>query len=174
MTELFHSTRWVWQSETFWDCYSRRNGRLFQENLLLKATNTNNKPKVVARYYMDYVRGMQRLPRVARADAGTEESSKFYPKMPYWWNAREKRFHIGTSVSNQRVEMLWNFFMKTFSHFWRNLFKHLRNSVFINDSNVFTLYFVFYFVLPSVLLPAINTTATRFVYTRPCIIIAAV
>ena len=64
--------------------------------------------------------------------------------------------------------------MKTFTHFWRNLFKHLRDSVFINDSNVFTLYFVFYFILPLVLLPATNTTATRFVYTRPCILIAAV
>ena len=83
MTELFHSNRWVWQSETFWKCYSRRNGRLFQENLLLKATNTNNKPKVVARYYMDYIRWMQRLPRVVRADARTEGSSKFSPKMPY-------------------------------------------------------------------------------------------
>ena len=71
MTELFHSNRWIWQSETFWNCYSRRNGRLFQENVLLKAKNTNNNPKVVARYYMDYIRGTQRLPRVVRADAGT-------------------------------------------------------------------------------------------------------
>ena len=28
---------------------------------------------MVARYYMDYIRGMQRLPRVARADIGTED-----------------------------------------------------------------------------------------------------
>ena len=39
---------------------------------MLKATNTNNNPKVVARYYMDYIRGMQRLPRVVRADARIE------------------------------------------------------------------------------------------------------
>ena len=74
MTELFHSNRWIWQSENFWNCYSRTNGRLFQENLFLRATNTNNTPKVVARYYMDYIPGMQRLPRVVRADAGTENA----------------------------------------------------------------------------------------------------
>ena len=72
MTDLFHSNRWIWQSETFWNYYSRRNGRLFQETLLLKATHTNNTPKVVARYYMDYIPGMQRLPRVVRADTRTE------------------------------------------------------------------------------------------------------
>ena len=63
MTELFHSNRWIWQSEILWNCYSRRNGWLFQENVLLKATNTNNNPNMVARYYMDYIRGMQRLPQ---------------------------------------------------------------------------------------------------------------
>ena len=30
--------------------------------------NTNNNPKMVAPYYMDYIRGMQILPRVVRAD----------------------------------------------------------------------------------------------------------
>ena len=30
---------------------------------------------MVARYYMNYIRGMQRLPRVVRADAGTENVS---------------------------------------------------------------------------------------------------
>ena len=76
------------------------------------------------------IHGMQRLPRVVRADAGTENvitrelqifsedaiPMKFTRKKVSHWN------------SNQRIEMF--FFMKTFSHFWRNLFKHLRDSVF--------------------------------------------
>ena len=179
MTELFHLNRRIWQSETFWNRYSRRNGRLFQENVLLKATNTKNNSNVVARYYMDYIRGMQRLPRVVRVDAGTENvitrELQIFSDDAILMKCTGKRFHTGTSVSNQRIEMMWSFFMKTFTHFfWRNLFKHLRDSVFINHSNVLTLYFVFYFILPSVLLPAINTTANSFVYTMPCIVIAAV
>ena len=109
-------------------------GRLFQENVLLKATNTNNNPKMVARYYMDYIRGMQRLPRVVRADIGTENvitrELQISPEDSILMKCTGKRFHTGTSVSNKRIEMLLNFFfMKTFTHFWRNLFKHLRDSV---------------------------------------------
>ena len=47
MNDLLHSNRWIWQSETFWNCYLLRNGRLFQENVLLKATNTNNNHNMV-------------------------------------------------------------------------------------------------------------------------------
>ena len=77
----------------------------------------------------------------------------------------EKVSHWNVRFEPKDRNVVEFFFMNTFTHFLRNLFKHLRDSVFINDSNVFTLYFVFYFILPSGLLPAINTTATRFVYT---------
>ena len=121
--------------------------------LWLKAANTNNNPKVVARYYMDYIRGMQRLPRVVRADAGTEnviirELQIFLRRYHTDEMHGEKSFQTGTSTSNQRIEMLWSFLMKTFTHFWRSLFKDLRDSGFINDSNAFTIYCLRFCFLP--------------------------
>ena len=95
MTELFHSNRLIWQSETFWNCYSRRNGLLFQEKLLLKATNTNNNPKVVDGItWTTYVgcRDCQELfVQTLGPKMSSQESSKFSPKMPHWWNARGRK-----------------------------------------------------------------------------------
>ena len=135
MTELFHSNRWIWQSETFWNFYSQRNGRLFQENVLLKATNTNNNPKVVARYYMDYIRGMQRLPKVVRADAGTEnvitrELQIFSEDAILMKCTGKKVSHWNVRFEPKDRNVVEFFFMKTFTHFRRNLFKHLRDSFF--------------------------------------------
>ena len=91
---------------------------------MLKATNTNNNPKMVARYYINYIRGMQSLSRVVRADAGTENvitrELQIFSEDAILMKCT--RFHTGTSVSNQRIEMLWKFYLKTFTHFWRNLF----------------------------------------------------
>ena len=125
-------------------------------------------------YCMDYIRGMQILPRVVRADENviTRKLQIFTEDAILMKCTRKKVSHWNVRFEPKNRNVV-EFFMKTFPHFWRNLFKHLRDSVFINDSNVFTLYFVIYFILPSVLLPAINTTMTRFVYTRPCILIVA-
>ena len=110
-------------------------------------------------YYMDYIRGMQILPRVVRADENviTRKLQIFTEDAILMKCMRKKVSHWNVRFEPKDRNVV-EFFMKTFPHFfWRNLFKHLRDSVFINDSNVFTLYFVIYFILPSVLLPAINT-----------------
>ena len=97
------------------------------KNLLLKAENTNTNYKMVARYYIDYIRGMQRLPRVVRADAGTENvitrELQIFSEDTILMKCTGKKFQTGTSVSNQRIKMLWSFNMKTFTHFGGICFK---------------------------------------------------
>ena len=59
---------------------------------------------------------MQRLPIVARADIGTENvitrELQIFKEVAILMKCTGKRFHTRTSVSNERIEMLWVFFMK--------------------------------------------------------------
>ena len=154
MTELFQSNRWIWQSETFWNCYSRRNGRLFQENLLLKATNT----KVVAPYYMNYIRGMQRLPRVVRADAGTEnvitrKLQMFFEDSILMKCRGKKVSHWNVRFEPNDRNVVWRVFFKLLRIFGEICF-NICVIVFLSMTQMYILYTAFGF----------NTTATRFVY----------
>ena len=90
--------------------------------LWLKASNTNNNPRVVARYYMEYIHEIQRVPRVVRSDAGTEnciikDLQILFRSHHRDAMQREKSFQTGTSTSNQRIEMLWSFLMKNLQVF---------------------------------------------------------
>ena len=110
--------------------------------LWLKASNTNNNPRVVARYYMEYIHKIQGVPRVVRSDAGTENCIIKDLQILFRSHHRdamqgEKSFQTGTSTSNQRIEMLWSFLMKNFTSFWRNLFKDLRDNGLFSNSNAF-------------------------------------
>lgn len=49
------------------DAYSRK-------ILWLEASNTKNNPRVVARYFMNYIRKLKRIPRVVRSDHVSENS----------------------------------------------------------------------------------------------------
>lgn len=108
--------------------------------LWLRAANTNKNPRIIARYFMNYVEEMGRVPRVVRADAGTENSMIRDIQVLLRQNHNDsmhgkKSFQYGKSTSNQRIEMLWSFLMKNFTQYWRNLFKDLRDSGHFSDEN---------------------------------------
>ena len=141
MTELFHSNRWIWQSETFWNCYSRRNGRLFQENLLLKATNTNNNPKMVAQYYMDTWDA-----EIAQSCSYRHWDRKFHHK-------RAPNFLRSCHTDEmQRIEMLWRFFLWKLLRIFGEICFNICVIVFLSITKRYLLYIAFGF----------NTTAIRF------------
>lgn len=107
--------------------------------LWLEASNTNNNPRVVARYFINYIRKLKRVPRVVRSDHGSENSiikdiQTFLRKDHTDVMHGEKSFQYGPSTSNQRIEMLWSFLMKNFTQFWRNLFKDLRDAGLLNTA----------------------------------------
>lgn len=83
--------------------------------LWLEASNTNNNPRVVARYFINYIRKLKRVPRFVRSDHGSENNiikdiQTFLRKDHTDVMHGEKSFQYGPSTSNQRIEMLWSFF----------------------------------------------------------------
>lgn len=108
--------------------------------LWLEASPSNKNPRFVARYYMNYLKEIKRLPRVVRSDAGTENviirdihttlRSCHGDSM-----AGNKSFLTGRSTANQRVEQLWGTVSKNLTHFWRNLFKDLIDEGLLNNAD---------------------------------------
>ena len=90
---------------------------------MLKATNTNNNPKVVTRYYMDYIRGMQSLSRVVRADAGTENIITRELQF-FFRGCHTDEMHEEKKVSHWNVRFepkdrnVMDFFHENFFAFW--------------------------------------------------------
>lgn len=111
------------------DGYSRR-------ILWLQVLPSNENPSYIARLYMDYLKEIRMVPRVVRADAGTENSHIHKIQVAFRSNHNDsmkgnKSFSYGRSTANQRIEMLWSCLMHNFTQFWRNFFRDLI------DRNVF-------------------------------------
>lgn len=99
--------------------------------LWLKAAYTNNDPKIVARYYLDYIKTIRKVPRLVRSDCGTENCIIRDIQTALRFNHGDSMsgpssFLYGRSTSNQRIERLWDTLSNNCTFFWKNLFKDLR------------------------------------------------
>lgn len=102
------------------DGYSRR-------ILWLEVGCTNNNPKIIANYFTDCIRQIGGVPRIVRADAGTENISvagiqRFLRSGTEDAFSGEKSFLYGRSVSNQRIEAWWSFLKKSNASWWIDFF----------------------------------------------------
>jgi hypothetical protein len=84
------------------DGYSRR-------ILCLHVGQSNNDPRMIAQYFVDYIRGIGGTARRIRADCGTENThvaqiQRFLRRNYVDSFAKEKSFIYGKSVANQRIE----------------------------------------------------------------------
>ena len=107
------------------DGYSRR-------ILWLEVGCTNNNPKIIANYFTDCIRQIGGVPRIVRADAGTENISvagiqRFLRSGTEDAFSGEKSFLYGRSVSNQRIEAWWSFLKKSNASWWIDFFKDMRD-----------------------------------------------
>ena len=114
------------------DGYSRR-------VLWLEVASTNNDPKVIAQYFMDYIRTVG-VPYIVRGDYGTENVNvaaiqRFLRRDCDDALAGEKSFMYGRSVSNQRIEAWWSILRKCNSDWWINFFKDIRDTGLYNDAD---------------------------------------
>lgn len=105
------------------DGYSRR-------ILWLEASSSNNDPKIVGRYYIDFLKKLGRVPRCVRSDAGTENviirDLQIALRLAHDdTNAGCRSFLEGRSTGNQRIEQFWGTLKHSFTVFWRNLFRDL-------------------------------------------------
>uniref|UniRef100_K1QD53 Uncharacterized protein n=1 Tax=Magallana gigas TaxID=29159 RepID=K1QD53_MAGGI len=84
--------------------------RFSRRILWLRVARTNNNPKVVASYFLDYVEEIAGVPRCIRIDAGTENGHIEDMQKAFRWNdddamAGDKSVIIGSSTSNQEVDV---------------------------------------------------------------------
>lgn len=98
--------------------------------LWLNASHTNNNPRYVGQYFVTYLKQIKRIPRMVRSGGGNENviirdiqislRSSHDDEV-----AGQMSYSVGRSTINQRIEMLWSFLMRSFTSYWRNLFKDL-------------------------------------------------
>ncbi|CAC5369865.1 unnamed protein product [Mytilus coruscus] len=108
------------------DGYSRR-------ILWLKAGPSNNNPRYIAKFYLNFVKESRRIPRVVRADAGTENVILRDLQIALRFGHGDamsglRSFSTGRSTGNQRIERLWRNLSESFTSFWRNKFAYLRDA----------------------------------------------
>ena len=108
--------------------------------LWLEVGHTNKNPKVVAHYFVNCVQQVGGLPRIVRADAGTENVNvsgiqRFLRRDDEDSFGGEKSFMYGKSTSNQRIESWWSFLRKSFTGWWMEFFKKMREDGEYCDDN---------------------------------------
>ena len=101
--------------------------------LWLEVGNSNNNPRIIAKYYLDYVRQIGRTPRIIRADRGAENGhvcaiQRFF-RTPGDAFEVEKSFMYGRSTANQRTEAWWRSMRYQSSDCWIRYFKDLETLV---------------------------------------------
>ena len=107
--------------------------------LWLKASSSNKNPRYIAYYYLQFVKALKKVPRMVRADHGTENSNirDIHIALRMYHSdcmAGVNSFSYGRSTGNQRIEMLWAILKKYFTSFWRNFFRDMIDeNTFDND-----------------------------------------
>lgn len=115
------------------DGYSRR-------VMWLEVASTNNNPRVIAKYYLDTVAAHKFVPRIVRADRGTENVNISFLQ-PFFRQTQQdsmaglKSFMYGKSTTNQRIERWWGYLKQQCISWWINKLKDLRDLGRFDGSN---------------------------------------
>ena len=99
----------------------------------LEVASSNNDPRIIAQYFLDYVRQLGGTARVVRGDRGTENSNiaaiqRFFRRSMADDFAGDKSFMFGKSTSNQRIEAWWGRLRQGCADWWIEFSKDLRDS----------------------------------------------
>ena len=107
------------------DGYSRK-------MLWLNVGPGNNDPKVIGAYFLNTISSLSNVPRLVRADRGSENiilggMQRFFRRNHVDSLAGWNSFRYGTSTSNQRIESWWSQCRRSRMNWWINYFKDLRD-----------------------------------------------
>lgn len=100
----------------------------------LKAWNTNNDPRIIARYFVDAVKNKTGCPTKVRGDRGTENGDLrqlqcFLRRDHADTFAGQKSFLYGSSTSNQRIERFWGILRKECIQYWMDIFGMIKDEL---------------------------------------------
>ena len=109
--------------------------------LWLDVGPSNNDPRIIAQYFLNYVRQIHGAPRIVRADCGTENvhvaaMQRFFRSSADDSFAGDNSFMYGKSTSNQRIEAWWSQLRKCNADWWIKYFKDLRDSGIYCDADM--------------------------------------
>lgn len=98
--------------------------------LWLRVGKSNNDPKIVGSYFMDFVRINGTIPDIVRTDRGSENITiagiqRFFRRNHNDSRSGEKSFIYGRSTSNQRIEAWWSCFRRNRTNWWIDFFKQM-------------------------------------------------
>ena len=107
----------------------------------LEVASSNNDPRIIAQYFLDYVRQLGGTARIVRGDRGTENGNlaaiqRFFRRSMNDDFSGDKIFMFGKSTSNQRIEAWWGRLRQGCADWWIEFFKDLRDSGLYCDDNI--------------------------------------
>ena len=107
--------------------------------LWLQVGKTNNDPRVTASYFIDCVDDLKVIPRVIRADRGSENVviggiQRYMRKNHTDSLSGSKSFRYGKSTANQRIESWWSQLRRSRMNWWINFFKDMTDQNLLDAS----------------------------------------
>ena len=107
----------------------------------LEVASSNNDPRIISQYFLDYVRQLGGTARIVRGDRGTENGNlaaiqRFFRRSMNDDFSGDKSFMFGKSTSNQRIEAWWGRLRQGCADWWIEFFKDLRDSGLYCDDNI--------------------------------------
>ncbi|XP_015122918.1 uncharacterized protein LOC107045241 [Diachasma alloeum] len=108
--------------------------------LWLDVATSNNKPEIIAYYFLNTLNKFKLVPTLMRSDLGTEnvlierlqQGLRFYHDDQL---SGTKSFIKGKSTSNQRIESYWSQLRRQGADYWISFFKDMRDQNTFNDSD---------------------------------------
>ena len=105
----------------------------------LKVGPSNNNPLVVLSYYLQSVIDLERLPKLIRADRGSENVTvagvqRFLRRNHNDGLQGHASFRYGPSTQNQRIECWWSQFRRMSSTWWIRVFSKMADDGFFDSS----------------------------------------
>jgi len=81
--------------------------------LWLRVSDTNNDPKVIVSYFVEFASAQNITPRVIRSDRSSENVNvcgiqRYFRRNQFDNSSGEKNFRYEPSTSNQRIESWWS------------------------------------------------------------------
>lgn len=104
----------------------------------LEVSDSNNDPRLIARYFLDALNEHKKVPRILRSDGGTENCIALLLQQYFRHDATDpfagaRSVVVGKSTSNQRIERWWGTLRQNGIHWWINFFKDLRDTGTFNE-----------------------------------------
>lgn len=108
--------------------------------LWLYVGKTNNNPQIIAKFFIDFVKRIEGMPRIIRGDRGTENVLVRDIQVALRWHhddafRRYKSFLYGRSVANQRIEAWWGQLRRMSANYWMQLFSRMKDNGSFDNSN---------------------------------------